>query len=79
VSTTLGFEGIEGQPGRDILIADAPARFAQAVVSLIRDGDMRERIARSGQRFVQANYAMDHIANALDSCLARLVSATSTE
>lgn len=37
VSTPLGVEGIEMQPGRDLLVADTPADFASAVASLIED------------------------------------------
>ena len=37
VSTTVGAEGLPVTPGHDIVIADEPVRFAQAVVHLIRD------------------------------------------
>ncbi len=33
VSTTLGAEGIEAVPGRDILVEDQPAAFADAVAA----------------------------------------------
>ncbi len=34
VSTTIGAEGLEYTDGRDILIADTPAAFAQAAIAL---------------------------------------------
>ena len=37
VSTTLGAEGIEAVPGRDILIEDEPAAFADAVIRLLAE------------------------------------------
>ncbi|HEX6973423.1 MAG TPA: glycosyltransferase, partial [Vicinamibacterales bacterium] len=46
VSTTVGAEGLPVTSGRDVIIADEPARFAQAVVHMIRDVEARERIER---------------------------------
>ena len=50
VSTTVGAEGLPVTNGRDIDIADEPARFAHAVVHLMRDtegaGGSRRRRAR---------------------------------
>ena len=44
VSTTVGAEGLPVTDGADIVLADEPARFAHAVVALIRDAER----ARSG-------------------------------
>ena len=37
VSTTVGAEGLDVHHGRDILLADDPRSFAQAVIMLLRD------------------------------------------
>ncbi len=37
VSTTVGAEGLDVQHGRDILLEDDPAGFAEAIVKLLRD------------------------------------------
>ncbi|MGH9530568.1 MAG: glycosyltransferase family 4 protein, partial [Terriglobales bacterium] len=47
VSTTVGAEGLDVSPGRDIGIADNPADFAGAVVSLLNDRDLRRRYERA--------------------------------
>lgn len=41
VSTSVGAEGLETHPGRDILIADDPGAFASAVVKLLLDPELR--------------------------------------
>lgn len=46
VSTTLGAEGIEAVPGRDILIADEPDAFADGLNQLLAEP---EKAARMGQ------------------------------
>jgi glycosyltransferase involved in cell wall biosynthesis len=41
VTTTYGNEGIAGTPGRDLLVADDPQAFAEAVVAVMRDPSLR--------------------------------------
>jgi glycosyltransferase involved in cell wall biosynthesis len=43
VSTTVGAEGLDVQHGRDIVLADDPNSFAQAVLMLLRDPELRRR------------------------------------
>ena len=45
VSTTLGAEGIEAAPGRDLLIEDQPEAFADAVNRLLADPELAARSA----------------------------------
>jgi glycosyltransferase involved in cell wall biosynthesis len=44
VSTTVGVEGLDVHHGRDILLEDAPAEFADAIVSLLQNEDQRRRL-----------------------------------
>ncbi|MGA9355688.1 MAG: glycosyltransferase family 4 protein [Terriglobales bacterium] len=43
VSTTIGAEGLDIHNGSDIVLADDPRAFSQAVVTLLRDPDQRRR------------------------------------
>jgi len=43
VSTTIGAEGLDVHHGRDIMLADDPGAFAQAVIMLLRDSGLRRR------------------------------------
>ena len=47
VSTTVGAEGLEVHHGRDIMLADDPKSFAQAVIMLLRDRELRRRYERA--------------------------------
>ena len=47
VSTTVGAEGLDVTHGRDIMLADTPASFAQAVLMLLRDVELRRRYERA--------------------------------
>ena len=50
ISTTIGAEGLEVTPGRDILIADSPEAMADAVVSLQAGSAQWQEIAANGRR-----------------------------
>ena len=47
VSTTVGAEGLNVTPGRDIVIADDAPNFAEAIVSLLKDRNLRRRYERA--------------------------------
>ncbi len=56
ISTTLGAEGLEVTPGRDILIADSPEAMADAVISLQAGSQQWQEIAANDRRLVKAKY-----------------------
>jgi len=43
VSTSVGAEGLDVRHGRDIILADDPRAFADAVLTLLRDENMRQK------------------------------------
>jgi polysaccharide biosynthesis protein PslH len=43
VSTTIGAEGLDVEHGRDILLEDTPASFADAIVTFLQDENVRRR------------------------------------
>jgi len=47
VSTTIGAEGLDVHHGRDIILADDPGSFAQAVIMLLRDRELRRRYEKA--------------------------------
>jgi glycosyltransferase involved in cell wall biosynthesis len=49
VSTTVGAEGLDVHHGRDIMLADDPKSFSQAVIMLLRDQELRRRYERAAQ------------------------------
>ena len=56
VSTRLGAEGFPVRDGVELLLADAPEAFAEAVVALLHDPARRRALGQAGRRFVQAHY-----------------------
>jgi glycosyltransferase involved in cell wall biosynthesis len=56
VSTTIGAEGIDVTPGEHLLIADEPAAFAGAVVRLLHDRALGDRLAEAGRHHAVTRY-----------------------
>jgi len=79
VSTTVGAEGLPVTPGRDIVIADDPARFAEAVVGLVRDAGARERIANEARRLVVERYDWAAVASDFEEALAAVRGGTGAD
>ncbi len=73
VSTSKGAEGLEVTHGEDILIADTPAEFADAVLRLLDDKALRARLAANGRRLVESRYGWKVIGEKLDQLLRRVV------
>ena len=71
VSTTVGAEGLPVTNGRDIDIADEPARFAHAVVHLMRDTEARRAIEASARRLVVERYDWSAVASDFEDALLR--------
>jgi glycosyltransferase involved in cell wall biosynthesis len=47
VSTTVGAEGLDVHHGRDIMLADDARSFAQAIIMLLRDPELRGRYEKA--------------------------------
>jgi glycosyltransferase involved in cell wall biosynthesis len=69
VATSLGAEGIEAEPGREILLADGPAAFAEAVVRLLGDPALGERMGRAARALAVERYGWGGAARILERLL----------
>jgi len=69
VSTAIGAEGLPLVDGVSGCLRDDPGRFADAVVTLLRDDAMRRRIADTGQQQVREKYGWSGVADAfMETC-----------
>jgi len=71
VSSSKGAEGLEVTDGRNVLIADTPARHAQRIVAVLRDDGLAARLAAEGRRLCREKYSFATAARQWDDCLAR--------
>jgi glycosyltransferase involved in cell wall biosynthesis len=76
VSTTLGAEGIEAIPGRDLLIEDQPEAFADAVNRLLGKPELAARIGQSARSLAVERYSWSGAAQALEGFYRGILEAT---
>jgi glycosyltransferase involved in cell wall biosynthesis len=70
VSTAIGAEGLPIADGEHYLRADRGSEFAAAVVRLLRDARLRDRIARAARAYVEANCSPHTVGRAFEAiCL----------
>jgi len=69
VSTTVGAEGLPVSDGSDVVIADTPQAFADAIVSLLRDPARRVQLERAARDLVVARYDWSAVAGQLEDAL----------
>ena len=65
VSTSIGCEGINAKPDEHLLIADTPETFAQATLTLLRDGSRRLMLGQAARSLVERRYAWNIVAGLL--------------
>lgn len=56
VSTPLGCEGLEAEDGEQLLIRATPEAFAQAVLALDGDRELRQKLRAAGRSLVESRY-----------------------
>lgn len=56
VSTSIGAEGIPVTHGENILIADSPKEFAEAIKLLSKDQDLKAKISLNARKFIEKNF-----------------------
>jgi len=70
VATTASIEGMHLREGDDVLVADDPAAFADAIVRLYRDEELWHRLAAGGLANIRAHFSRDVARSAATRLLA---------
>jgi len=56
ISTSIGSEGLDVEDKQNIVTADEPQKFAEGIVTLLRNGEEADRIAANGRKLVEERY-----------------------
>lgn len=67
VSTTVGAEGLAAVHRENILLADEPDQFAEGILGLLSDSELRYALGKTGRRLVKSRYAWSTIAPKMDA------------
>jgi glycosyltransferase involved in cell wall biosynthesis len=78
VSTRLGAEGIDARPGTELLVADTPESFAEAVLELLRDPAAGARLGAAARRLAEEKYSWEGAAAAMDGLFRQVLDGRAT-
>ncbi len=67
VTTSLGIGGTEARDGVEVIIRDQPEQIAEAVINLIKNTNLYQKIAKNAKKMVKQKYDWDSIAKNLSS------------
>ncbi len=74
VCTSIANEGIAGEPGKHLLIADDPQTFASAVIELLDNENFASQISKDARTFVKEKWTWEYYFQLLEVHLEDLVS-----
>jgi polysaccharide biosynthesis protein PslH len=69
VSTTIGAEGLELNPGQDICIADDPTDFAAQCLDLLENNERRSRMAAAARELVATRCSWEQVVRCFERVL----------
>ncbi|MGA8431734.1 MAG: glycosyltransferase [Candidatus Sulfotelmatobacter sp.] len=78
VSTSLGAEGLPVQSGDNIVLADRPEDFAQAILTLLSDAGERKRLGTAARALVEEKYSWQKVSESFASTLEAVIACGST-
>jgi glycosyltransferase involved in cell wall biosynthesis len=66
VTTSVGAEGLEATDGKEVIIRDNPKDMAEAVLKVLGDAKMAERIAGDARKLVEEKFSWAKMGEYID-------------
>lgn len=73
VATNKGAEGLDLAPDKDLFIADQPIDFAQKVVRILKDRQLRDSLGAQGRKTVNERYSWHGIGSEFNQFIEEMV------
>ena len=74
VASSEGIHGIDVTPEENIIIADDPREFAERVIELLNDEELRNRIGANARKLMEEEYSWEKMTDMLNEVLKKAVS-----
>jgi sugar transferase (PEP-CTERM/EpsH1 system associated) len=69
VASPGALEGLQTQPGVHLLSAAAPSQWVEAILRLLDDASLRERLGSAGRQYVETHHRWEHCLEPFDTLL----------
>ena len=66
VSTPQAVSALQVTPGQELLVGESPEAIAQAIITLLRDDQLHQRIGQAGRRYVETYHDWGVVAEKLE-------------
>ncbi|THB65914.1 MAG: glycosyltransferase [Gammaproteobacteria bacterium] len=67
ITSSVGLEGLEAKPDKDILVANAPEEYVEVILSLAKDYELTKKISTNGRKYVETYHSwQSRMAPAID-------------
>jgi glycosyltransferase involved in cell wall biosynthesis len=73
ITSSIGLEGLEAIPQKDILVADKPQEFVERIVLLANDRELLEKISVNGRNYVERQHSWQSRLEPVRSALHNLI------
>ncbi len=77
VATEMSCDGVEYDDGEDVIIADNASAFANAVIRLLKDSDLRRKLGENARKRVLEQYSWKSQAERFEEIYERVVAGSS--
>jgi len=72
VSTSIGFKGLGAEDGKEILHSDSPMEFAEYILLLLSDKNLRTSIGEAGKKHVTEKFSWDKVTLTLENYISKM-------
>ena len=73
VTTSMAIPGIDVSPGQDIIIADSPTEFAERVIELLNNKQLREKIGHNARNLMEKEYSWENVTDKLNKIFQKVI------
>jgi glycosyltransferase involved in cell wall biosynthesis len=79
VTTPQAVSALCIEPGRDLLVADSPESYAQAILSVLANPQRQEELGRNGRLYVEQHHHWPNVAARLETIYAEAIDSLSRQ
>lgn len=73
VSTSLGVKGLDIEDGVNIIVADNPQLFADTIIKLLKNEEIRKTIGRNARILVEKKYSTDDMCKSINKTFQEVI------
>ncbi len=74
VTMPQAISALEVEPGKEVLVAEEPSEFANAILELLANAEQREKLGEAGRCYVEKHHDWVGVASELEKVYSEVIS-----